>query len=78
VCRAHVVKVMLCAFGIVYMLYSGVVYMWRCVHIVQVVSCTCGFVHTLCRWLQCTCGTYGNGVDACIAWCCIMCVVVCV
>jgi len=55
-CRAHVVHVMLCTFGIMYTLYNGVVYMWHCVHIVQVVPCTCDVVHKLCSWLLCTGG----------------------
>jgi len=41
--------------------------MWCCVHVVQVVSCTCDDVHTLCKWCDvhvvlCTCCTYGIGV----------------
>jgi len=54
-CCVHVVQVVLCAGGVVYMscMWCGVhlvlhichacgtVYMWYCVHVVQVVWCTC-------------------------------------
>lgn len=69
-------RVVLCTCGIVYMLYSGAVYMWRCVHVVHVVPRTCDVVHMLCircegscsvQVVLCTCGTYGTSVDACSA-----------
>jgi len=60
------------ACGIVYALYSGVGYMWHCVHIFQVVPCTCDVVHMLCRWCSvpmvlCTCCIYGTSV--CVVLC---------
>ena len=55
------------------------VYMWRCVHVMQVVSCTCDDVYTLCRWccvhvVLCTFCTYGTGVHVVLCACNACCV----
>ena len=54
-------------------------YMWHCVHIVQVVLCTCDDVHRSCRWccvlvVLCTCCTYGTSVHVVLCACCTCCV----
>ena len=79
-CYVHVVSRTCRVCGTVYTLYSGVEYMWRCVHVVQATPCTCDVVHMLCRWCSvqvvlCTCCTYGIGVCMVLCACRRCCVI---
>ena len=57
----------------------NMMYMWRCLHIVEVVPCTCDIMYTLCRWCSvqvvlCTYCTYGTGVHVVLCACHTCCV----
>ena len=54
-------------------------YIWRRVHVVQVVSCTCDVVHMWCRWcwvqvVLCTWCAYGTVVHVVLCACRTCCV----
>jgi len=72
------VHVVLCTRCAMVKCTCGTVYRWcRCFH-VHVILCTHCASGCSVQVVLCTSGKYGTHVDACIAWCCMACVAMCV